>query len=344
MNKWRSINTHKAEVDEAMKGKNTIIVFDTETTGLEPDAHIIQFSGIKYDIGENYKLSPIGSINMYINPEMFLDSVITELTGITQETVDAALPERMVVREIMDFLNSADVWAGQNVGFDLLKVENMCKRCNFPYEEKPSVDTLKMARNLIPVEKTEGIAKKLGYSRGNHKLNTITTYLFPDYEAKYHDSLEDVRATALCLEEFLKMYDKVAPEKENLKQIQPTYAFFWQNPYKGTDQRLRVSIPNDTKKGDINSIYYDCLKHYWTSYSNADAKKLFDTIDMAYLEKCLLNKYSKECIEDLVRDMREKNKEWEKSKTKDSTKSITKTELEAKEKADSSAESDIDLW
>ena len=351
--KWRSVNAHKKEVEEAISDKKTLIVFDTETTGLETDAHIIQFSGIKYNIGENYSLMPVDTINLYINPEQILDQIIVDLTGITQETVDAAPTEREVVRQVMNFLNSGEVWAGQNVSFDLKKVEHMCKRCNQPYEPKPAIDSLKMARNLISIEEIEPTAKKLGFTRGNHKLATITTYLFPDYEAKYHDSLEDVRATALCLSEFLKRYKDLAPEKEHLKQVVPNYAFFWQNPYKGTDQRLRVAIPDGTPKGNSKAIYYDCLKHFWTSYSDAESRKLFETIDMTFIEKSLLYKYRAECIEDLVRNMRDykkdqiiakknENKPAEVQMTIEESKSVENEPKEAE--INNEEESEIDIW
>lgn len=302
--KWRSVAEHKSEVEKILEGKNSICVFDTETTGLEKDAKIIQFSAIKYEITPELKLKPMASVNTYINPEMILPDVITELTGITQDTVDAAKPERFVVDEVMAILDSSDIWAGQNVNFDLLKIENMCKRTGFPYDPKPSIDTLKMARHLIPLDKIEPIAKSLGYKRGNHKLETITKYLFPNHQAKYHDSMEDVSATAMCLEKFIEMYKNVNKE-DGMEHVQPKYAFFWINPNKETDQRIKICLPDDNK----TAIYYDAMNHYWTCFSSKADKERFDNLDKTYIEKCVLNRYGAKfddikCMEDLAREMR----------------------------------------
>lgn len=345
--KWRSISSHRDEVLNILKNAKTICVFDTETTGLEPDAKIIQFSAIKYAISPEGKFMPISSVDTYINPEMILPDIITELTGISQETVNNAQTETEEVNEIMNILNTSDVWAGQNVKFDLLKVQNMCKRTNYPYIEQPSIDTLKMARHLISLEDIEPVAKKLGFKRGNHKLATITTYLFPDYKAQYHNSMEDVGATAKCLEKFIDMYKHLEYEKEPTEIAMPKYAYFWINSNKQSDQRIRVCLPDDNK----TAIYYDAMEHYWTCFSNKADKERFDNLDKAFIEKCVINrygaKYGVDTMEDLAREMRKAYMEKQKNpnyKPYYQTKPKPQAPAPAPQPQQEDKTDDIDLW
>ena len=181
-----------------------------------------------------------------------------------------------------------------------------------------TVDTLAMARNLMFVDDPKLIecAKETETGdgrRGNHKLATITKYLFPDYQAKYHNSLEDVRATAKCLGGLLKLYEEAPPELPDQKRTNVNYAYFWVNPNKRSDQRIRVSLNDGSKTG---SIYYDALNHYWSCTSSKEDKEHFDATDKCHMENQVLSKYFTKygalCMEDLVRKMRAEYQEKQK--------------------------------
>ena len=83
---WRNADRTKNRVLPYFQEGTSLIVFDTETTGLGREAKIIEFGGIRYVI-RNHALVPTHYLNRYINPEEPLSDKIVELTGITDEMV-----------------------------------------------------------------------------------------------------------------------------------------------------------------------------------------------------------------------------------------------------------------
>ena len=318
--RWRSIQTHKEEIWKALNGQDTVIVFDTETTGLVEDAKIIQFSAIKFAIDENKNLKELATMDMYINPEELLTSTITDKTGITNNMLRDKPNERLVYRDIFAFMESSNVWVGHNVGFDVKKLQGMARRCKYPLKVPPVVDTLAMARNLIPKDDAQLTACAIELKNdtsGNHRLATVTKYLFPNYVAQYHNSLEDTRATAKIFEKMIQMYDRLAPEEEKpLTKVKLRYGYYSVNRYKKSDHRIIVVLEDGRKPG---TIYYDALNHFWSCLSDPQSKSYFESIDKADLEKQLLNnawsnKRGATCMDDLVQNMREERKAFLASK------------------------------
>ena len=50
---WRNIQKHKEEIVPMLKDARTIILYDTETTGIGTDAKIIEFAAVKYLLRES---------------------------------------------------------------------------------------------------------------------------------------------------------------------------------------------------------------------------------------------------------------------------------------------------
>lgn len=310
--KWRSAEVHKKSVWNALDGKDTIVVFDTETTGLEEHAKIIQFSAIKFALDENKNMTELDTMDMYINPEEVISSQITEITGITNNMLRNQPSERQVYEKIFGFMKGADAWAGHNISFDVRKLEGMALRCKYDLKVPDIIDTLTMARNLMPkddpkvLEAALAVREETHTTKPNHKLATVTKFLFPDYQAKYHNSLEDVRATAKCLGKMTKMYAEINSKEESQVKVKLKYAFFSINPYKRSDQRIKIVFDDTVNK--TGRIYYDAMNQYWSCTSGPGDKEFFESVDKADLETKLLNRYHKKfgatCMEDLVRSMR----------------------------------------
>lgn len=310
--KWRSTETHKKSVWNALDGKDTIIVFDTETTGLEEHAKIIQFSAIKFALDQDKNMRELETVDMLINPEEAVSSIIEDLTGITNNMLKTQPTERQVYEKIFKFMEGADAWAGHNVPFDVKKLEGMAKRCHYDLKVPDVIDTLAMARNLMPKDDPKVIAASIATSnetktsKPNHKLATVTKFLFPDYQARYHNSLEDVRATAKCLGKMTQMYAEINSKEEPQVKVKLKYAFFSINPYKQSDQRIKIVFDDTVNK--TGRIYYDAMNQYWSCTSGPGDKEFFESVDKADLEIKLLNRYHKKfgatCMEDLVRSMR----------------------------------------
>lgn len=106
-------------------------IFDFETTGLplhrranltkQPKA--IEFGGILTD-----GVKIIDEINILINPNVPLESVITRITGITDEMLEGQPTFASCVPEISHFFGRADAVISHNLSFDKFIAECEMKR------------------------------------------------------------------------------------------------------------------------------------------------------------------------------------------------------------------------
>ena len=101
-----------------------ILVFDCETTGLLPkkkgDAFplITQLSFVLYDMEEKNMIQ-IYDEYVKLPPEVVLPPIVTEITGITRETLDKeGLEIRAVLEAFYEAVLKADVIVAQNMEFD----------------------------------------------------------------------------------------------------------------------------------------------------------------------------------------------------------------------------------
>lgn len=96
--------------------KETFLVFDFETTGLDPQKNqITEVAAILTDLERE-----IGRIEFRVRLERdpILTDQIKELTGITEEDLKGALTEEQAVLMLYTFAGDA-TWVGQYVPFDL---------------------------------------------------------------------------------------------------------------------------------------------------------------------------------------------------------------------------------
>ena len=134
---------------EASKNKGCFIVFDTETTGLNPeDNDIIEFSAIKFVVGES-TAKKADEIDIFIDPGYPIPEEATKLTGITDEDVKGQYTAETAYKTIKDFFGDNPVVAGYNVSFDITFIDALYSKFekNFVCE---SLDILKMAREKLP--------------------------------------------------------------------------------------------------------------------------------------------------------------------------------------------------
>ena len=89
---WRNIGRGKEKYLPMFDNASSIIVFDTETTGLGTTAKIIEFAAVRYQITPS-GLHETHRIDLFINPEEKLEEKIIELTGITDRILEMAQPE-----------------------------------------------------------------------------------------------------------------------------------------------------------------------------------------------------------------------------------------------------------
>lgn len=193
---------YKTEYMSVFKPGQNIVVFDTETTGFDPEkCRVIEFSSRWFTVGEDYSLHTnpeTDQYTVYIKPDSPVPKEIEELTGITNELLADKPSEEQLVSGIHNLLNTADVCVGHNINFDIKFIDAMMTRHGLKSPFKATADTLKMARDLIAKDKVE-----------NHKNETLVKALGLDKGIEhFHDASDDVLGTARLLYKFLRAYYK----------------------------------------------------------------------------------------------------------------------------------------
>lgn len=144
INDENSISVVRGRSAEPLDG--TFIVFDLETTGLNPASEeITEIAAVRVVEGEIRD-----SFQTYVNPHKPIPPEITELTGISDETV-ADAPD--LDKAVPEFL----AWAGEgqyplvahNAGFDMGFLRTACQRLGIE-REFTSIDTLEISRLMLP--------------------------------------------------------------------------------------------------------------------------------------------------------------------------------------------------
>lgn len=168
---------------------NKIIVLDTETTGLDKEAEILQFSAI-WGTGED-------AMNIYIKPTYTRHwEEAMAVNHITPEMVANCPQMESAKKEIEALLKSAKVIVGYNLPFDLqMLAQNGVKI--------PALGAVEYIDLMIPFAKIYG-----EWSRyfGNYKWQKlITCAKYYGYtEDGWHDSLADTKATLFCFRKMLE--------------------------------------------------------------------------------------------------------------------------------------------
>ena len=154
-----------------LKANPTLIVFDTETTGLLKTSEIIQLSAIKLVPPANgdWSKAKVTYLNQFITPRSPVPSSkelqeraiklasgeITSKTAfdvnhISSEMLAAAPDEDNAVKIILDFFSGANAFVGYNVKFDISHMQEMFKRTIGTEVEFPNViDVMKIAEEIV---------------------------------------------------------------------------------------------------------------------------------------------------------------------------------------------------
>lgn len=161
------------------------VVFDTETTGLEPEIDkIIELSAIKYIDNE-----PIDNFSVLVNPKQKLNPFITKLTGIKDEdlynqpTIDKVLPE------FFDFIGDY-VLIAHNTPFDIKMIACECYRNNINMCSNKLIDTVPLAKKMISNDNIK-----------DYKLSTLKKYFGINIQS--HRALQDCEMCSIIYQQYL---------------------------------------------------------------------------------------------------------------------------------------------
>lgn len=190
----------------AHKGKSLIalpsdyVVIDTETTGLDYDyCDIIEVSAVRFTDGQQ-----VEKFTSLVKPPLrttyypcrnngegetvtrYVDDYITDLTGITNEMLEAAPEPSEVIPAFMDFIGNT-ILVGHNVNFDVNFLYDAAERVGGKLLTNDFIDTMRIARKLMPElehHRLSDVAAACGVSAPNA-----------------HRAEADCLTTAACFEE-----------------------------------------------------------------------------------------------------------------------------------------------
>lgn len=154
---------------------NTFVVFDVETTGLNPDdCEIIEIGAVKVAGGR-----VIEKFQTLVRPQAEISNLITGITGITNEMVESAPRIGQVIKDFHLFTQNT-ILAGYNVGFDMRFIQAAAREQNLKFENEVQ-DVMVLARQKV-------VSK-------NYKLSTIVKTLNLTLD-NAHRAFFDALATA----------------------------------------------------------------------------------------------------------------------------------------------------
>jgi DNA polymerase-3 subunit alpha (Gram-positive type) len=165
--------------------EDTFVVFDVETTGLSAVYDtIIELAAVMVRGGEI-----IDRFESFANPHHRLSATTINLTGITDEMVQDAPDDVVVLKKFHDWVGDA-VLVAHNASFDMGFLNVGYKKAGLEKAKNPVIDTLELGRFLYPELK-------------NHRLNTLAKKF--DIElTQHHRAIYDAEATGYLLMKMLK--------------------------------------------------------------------------------------------------------------------------------------------
>jgi DNA polymerase-3 subunit epsilon len=231
--------------------QNPIVVFDVETTGVNKDSSkITQIAALKLWPGDDIEARIADwqvllqetrdtfsederVICTIINPEMQVDPYVLELTHLTQERLNNALPFGAWADYLLFFFSNT-VHPETGVEYDIVdlagynnaKFDNDMLMAEFNRVKKP----------LDMSHRTTVDAMKIFYAKEPRTLDAAYTKYVGGKLENAHSAFADVLATLQVLEGQLKMYTDITPTPAGIADfcrdpnwVDDAGCFIWQN-------------------------------------------------------------------------------------------------------------------
>ncbi|WP_292590111.1 MULTISPECIES: PolC-type DNA polymerase III [unclassified Mesotoga] len=227
-----NIDEDTSSLDEAL-----FVVFDLETTGLNPkEDEIIEIGAVKMRGGE-----VIETYSSFIKPVRELSSLISSLTGITEDMLSDARSIKEVLPEFVKFTEGS-ILVAHNSSFDYGFVRNSVKKHFGGDWEMPCVDTLALAKSLFKSKSysLDNVVKRLKLGHFDH-----------------HRAYEDAKVTAEVLKKFIQLAEKRGIQSvgeleklrknQNLDSLKPVHVSMLAKNKKGLENLYRLVTASHTK-------------------------------------------------------------------------------------------------
>lgn len=196
--------------------QSTYVVFDLETTGLDPKSgnSIIEIGAVKIQDGRI-----IDRYDELVNPKVKLSEEIINITCITNEMLEGKREEKEAVIDFMNWVGDLPMVA-HNARFDLSFLEMAYTKYNLGKITNTVIDTL-------------GLSRYLESSERYHNLATLVKRYNIDWdESKHHRADYDSEGTALIFYQMLKKLEM--NDIKSLKELFNYPAIVLKRNYKTT--------------------------------------------------------------------------------------------------------------
>ncbi len=222
------------------ESKLTLIFFDLETTGLNPDSdEVIEIGAIKVRNGEI-----VEKFHSFVRPHRNIPSLVTNLTGITFEDVENAPPADEIRRKLERFIEECPLIA-HNVSFDRIFLEKFMGKSL----KNEFFDTLELSRIFFP-------------QFSSHSLqNLVKTLSLKKEEA--HRAMSD---TLMLYHLFQKIADerklsspyllhRIKEISEPIRHYELIFGDNWEK--RGADEEEFVWSPLEYKNSKVNTLPFN---------------------------------------------------------------------------------------
>lgn len=222
---------------------NSYAALDIETTGLNPAADkIIEIGVARIENGE-----VVDTYSELVNPQIQLSSRISELTGITDNMLCDKPCIGDIIEAVVCFIGDLPI-LGHNVIFDYSFIKKAAVNNKLTFD-KEGIDTLKIARRLLPELPHKGLeylCKHYGINPGNS-----------------HRALDDAISASKVFEE--------------MKKINPEDKGFW------AADKLNYTVKKDSPITPAQTSYLISLvtKH------NIDLKCIIESLTKSQASKMI---------------------------------------------------------
>ena len=164
------------------------VVFDVETTGLSPLSgdRIVEIAAVKMKNGHI-----TDTFESLVNPERDIPIEASRIHNISEDMVAGAPSRQEVLPQVLQFIGGACL-VGHNIKFDLdffcFELSLIGRRV---HDATPAIDTIKMAKRLLPQLST-------------YRLGNLAQYFGANVQ-ETHRALSDVKLTVMIVTRLLDL-------------------------------------------------------------------------------------------------------------------------------------------
>lgn len=206
----------------------TIVIFDCETTGLDPaQDEIIELAAVKLHKGQI-----VDRFHKYLKPGKPVGQSVY-VHGLTDQFLARRGEDaQTVLREFVDFVENG-VLVGHNIGFDIRMVESAGKRYGVNFTAEFWYDTLTLAKRYIDTDsyKLGDLAAKLGFShRPTHRADDdiaataeLLWYLLPKLREGRSKRQQVVKEFKQL---FIPLAEQVNSWRNKMRSLQPSQLLY----------------------------------------------------------------------------------------------------------------------